>query len=63
MKPAVCIGIHAVFAGNAYQELKDSGVAKIVTCNTISHPSNAIDLSNILIKDIKKLISNWDNAD
>lgn len=63
MKPAVCIGIHAVFAGNAYQELMDSGVAKIVTCNTISHPSNAIDLSNILIKDIKKLISKWDNAD
>jgi len=57
MKPAVCIGIHAVFAGNAYQELLESGVDKIVTCNTISHPSNAIDLSNILIKDIVKLIS------
>ena len=52
MKPAICIGIHAIFAGNSYQELLDCGVAKIVTCNTIDHPSNAIDLTNILAKKI-----------
>jgi ribose-phosphate pyrophosphokinase len=57
MKPPVCIGIHAVFAGNAYQELLDCGVDKIVTCNTIPHPSNTIDLSNILANEIQKFIS------
>jgi ribose-phosphate pyrophosphokinase len=57
MKSAVCIGIHAVFSGNAYQELVDCGVDKIVTCNTIPHPTNAIDLNDILAKETKKLIS------
>ena len=47
MKAPVCIGVHAVFAGNAYQDLKKAG-AKVVTCNTIPHESNGIDLSSIL---------------
>lgn len=53
MKPAVCIGVHAVFANNAYQELINSGASRIITCNTIEHPSNHIDLSNIIINAIK----------
>jgi len=57
MKPAVCIGVHAVFSGNAYQELMHCGVDKIVTCNTIVHPTNAIDLSDKLAKETQKLIS------
>lgn len=56
MKPPICVGIHAVFSGNAYQDLLDSGVEKIVTCNTIPHPSNTIDLSDILAKEVKKLM-------
>ena len=47
MKPAVCIGVHAVFAGNAYEALKETG-AEIITCNTIPHPSNKIDLSELV---------------
>ena len=56
MKPPICVGIHAVFSGNAYQDLMDSGVEKIVTCNTIPHPSNAIDLSNVMAKEVKQLM-------
>jgi ribose-phosphate pyrophosphokinase len=56
MKPPICIGIHAVFSGNAYQELLDCEVDRIVTCNTIPHPSNAIDLSDILAKEIQELM-------
>ncbi len=48
MKPAVCIGIHAVFANGAYEDLLNSGIASVVTCNTILHPSNNIDISNII---------------
>ncbi len=44
----ICVGIHAVFAGDAWQQLKQSGAASIVTCNTIPHPSNAIDLSQLI---------------
>ncbi|MGB3344188.1 MAG: ribose-phosphate pyrophosphokinase [Aequorivita sp.] len=56
MKPPICIGVHAVFAGNAYEELLDCGVDRIVTCNTIHHPSNIIDLSVILAEGIEKLL-------
>lgn len=49
MKPAVCIAIHAVFAGNAYKELQEAGTLKIVSCNTIKHESNAIDISELLV--------------
>lgn len=45
----VCIGVHAIFADNSFHELQDAGSAQIVTCNTIAHSSNAIDLSSIII--------------
>jgi ribose-phosphate pyrophosphokinase len=48
MRPAICIGVHAVFAGNAFEELKAAGVGMVITCNTIQHSSNAIDLSHQL---------------
>lgn len=50
MKAPVCIGVHAVFAGDAYQDLLNEGASKIITCNTIPHPSNAIDVSDLLVK-------------
>lgn len=56
MKAPVCIGVHAVFAGSAYHDLKNSGVQQIITCNTIPHESNQIDLSDILAKEIKVLM-------
>lgn len=52
MRPPVCIGVHAVFAGDAYQQLQASGVESIVTCNTIGHESNAIDISELLTGNI-----------
>jgi ribose-phosphate pyrophosphokinase len=40
----VCVGVHAVFAPDALQVLRDAGAARIVTCNTLPHESNAIDI-------------------
>ena len=40
----VCIGVHALFADNSYAELQAAGAARIVTCNTVPHASNAIDV-------------------
>ena len=54
MSAPICISVHAVFAGNAYQKLLAMGVHKIITCNTIPHVSNGIDISNDLIKSLKK---------
>jgi len=44
----ICLGVHGVFAGNAYALLQEAGAAKIVTCNTITHPSNEIDVSRLV---------------
>ncbi|MEO6903524.1 MAG: ribose-phosphate pyrophosphokinase [Bacteroidia bacterium] len=55
MNPAICIGVHAVFAGDAYKSLLNSGVKEVITCNTISHESNGIDVSDMLIDALKKL--------
>jgi ribose-phosphate pyrophosphokinase len=54
MKAPVCIGVHAVFAGNAYEALKAAGVSRVVTCNTISHETNVIDVSSFISKAIQK---------
>jgi len=42
--PPVCVAVHAIFAQEAYERLQHAGVDRIVTCNTILHPSNAIDV-------------------
>lgn len=48
MKDALCIGVHAIFAGDAYQKLQAATNNKIITCNTIEHSSNAIDVSGLI---------------
>ncbi|MBI1210156.1 MAG: ribose-phosphate diphosphokinase [Alphaproteobacteria bacterium] len=40
----ICIGVHAIFAGDAYELLRTGGPARIVTCNTIEHETNGIDV-------------------
>lgn len=48
LRPPICCAVHGVFADGAYQDLLKAGAARIVTGNTISHPSNGIDVSAIL---------------
>ncbi len=55
MRAPVCVGVHAVFAGAAYEELQASGAGRVVTCNTIAHPSNAIDVTPLLTDGIETL--------
>ena len=51
-KPSVCIGVHGIFAGNAFDELTKTG-AKIVSTNTIIHSSNGIGVSQLIANAIK----------
>lgn len=46
--PAVCLGVHGIFAPEALAMLRQAGAARIATTNAIAHPSNAIDLSPLL---------------
>ena len=52
LRPPVCVGVHAVFAERAYEDLLAAGAATVVTCNTIPHPSNGIDLTPLLAEGI-----------
>jgi ribose-phosphate pyrophosphokinase len=47
-KPPICIGVHAVFAEDAYEKLKTSFVEEIITCNTIPHHTNKIDINYLV---------------
>ena len=48
LPPAVCIAIHAVFSGDAYEQLLAAGASRVVSTDAIPHPSNAIGLSELL---------------
>ena len=48
MKPAVCVAVHAVFAPAAYEGLLAARPSRIVTTNTIRHPTNGIDVADLL---------------
>lgn len=48
MQQPICVGVHAVFADDAYINLMRSGVAKIVTTNTINHATNGIDMTDAI---------------
>jgi len=56
MKPPVCIAIHAVFADDAYRELCATGIDRVVTANTIAHPSNGIDVTSLLADGIRRIM-------
>ena len=45
---AVCIAIHAVFAGNAYDQLRKAGAAGVASTDSIPHPSNAMSIAGLL---------------
>jgi ribose-phosphate pyrophosphokinase len=55
MKPPVCIGVHGIFAGNAYADLLATGVTKIVTTNSIPHVTNNIDINDLFFEPLKGL--------
>lgn len=55
--PPCCLGVHAIFAGRAYMELRQAGATVIATCNTVNHPSNQIDISSLLAPAIDRLIA------
>jgi len=44
----ICLAVHGLFAGEAFETLQDAGAAAIVTTNTVRHPSNAIDVTPLL---------------
>jgi ribose-phosphate pyrophosphokinase len=44
----VCLAVHALFAGGADEALRDAGAEDVITCNTVAHSSNALDVRGLL---------------
>jgi len=57
MKTPICIGIHGIFADNSDKTLQEAG-ARVITCNSIRHPTNAIDITAALAVAARSLIHN-----
>jgi ribose-phosphate pyrophosphokinase len=58
MRPPVCIAVHGIFAGQAYQDLLTAGASRVVTTNTIPHESNAIDVTGLLADAVAGMAGN-----
>ena len=56
----VCAVVHAIFAGDSFERLRESGAAKIVSTNSVAHESNAIDVSEILVAAIRGVLGSAD---
>ena len=49
-----CLAIHGIFADDAYSVLLEAG-ARVATCNTVSHISNQIDVTNPLSEAVQAI--------
>ncbi len=52
--PPWAVAIHPIFAWDSYEKLKVAGFKNIATCNSIPHPSNQIDLSELIVGALEK---------
>jgi ribose-phosphate pyrophosphokinase len=53
VREPICVGVHAVFADRAHDELLAEGAARVVTCNTIEHHSNRICVADALADGVR----------
>ncbi len=56
MAQPVCIAVHGIFAGTAYQDLLRAGAGRIVTTNSVAHGSNEIDVCGLLAEGTRRLL-------
>lgn len=54
LPPPVCVVVHALFAGDALAVLRAAGPAAIVSCNTVPHPTNRIDVLPALADAVRR---------
>ena len=55
MADPVCIAVHAIFAAGALAELQAAGAAKVVSADSVVHPTNDISIAGILAAAISEV--------
>ncbi|HAT8820457.1 ribose-phosphate pyrophosphokinase [Legionella pneumophila serogroup 1] len=54
VKSVLCIGVHALFAKEAYSLLSGIKGVQTITCNTIRHATNTVDVSDLIVEALVK---------
>ena len=62
IKKIDCACIHGIFAGGIDQTLLDNGLGRLVSCNTIVHSSNSLDISALLAAPINEFLKGLTNV-
>lgn len=52
-----CAAVHGIFADGIDEMLTQKGIRRLITTNSIPHPSNAVDVSSLLVAPIWQHIS------
>ena len=53
-KSIIGIGVHGLFVENGLQKMKNAGFDKIITTNCIEHATNKIDITYLIVEELKK---------
>ena len=59
----ICVGVHALFSDDACRARLGEHMRQVVTCNTIAHPTNAIDVNGGLVDAVRlALAPTWESS-
>ena len=56
LAPPLCVAVHGIFADDCLGQLEAAGAARVVSCNTIAHPCNAIDVAPAAARAARELL-------
>jgi ribose-phosphate pyrophosphokinase len=59
MTPPVCIAVHALFVQGAAAALDAAGAGRVVSCNTVSHVNNEIDICPGLAGAMREMLAQF----
>lgn len=51
----LCIGVHALLDSDAQRQLLEAGALRVVSCDTVVHPTNAIRMASLLARAVRQL--------
>lgn len=62
LRAPFCIGVHALFAEGALEELRAAGAEAVITCDTVPHDTNEIELAPALARATRDLLESADHG-
>jgi ribose-phosphate pyrophosphokinase len=57
MTGPACIAVHGMFVGSAHDDLVAAGCRRVVTSNTVPHPTNGIDVADLLVEGVREIMA------